>query len=109
MKAPQQMLWAAIIGLVLALDDELPDKLNNHHARFEELTEEPCLRRPGTDTTFRSVLDALGDGWEVGEPVEASSMMWASLGPSWSSPVMLVAVNTIGEGGRDVAMLVLFY
>ncbi len=72
MKAPQQMLWAAIVReVVLALDDELPDKLNDHHARSEELAEEPCLRQPRTDAMFCSVLDVLGNGQEVREPVDS--------------------------------------
>ncbi len=71
MKAPQQMLWVAVVREVLALDDELPDMLNDNHARSKELAEELCLRQPGTDATFRSVLDVPSDGQEVGEPVDS--------------------------------------
>ncbi len=71
MKAPQQMLWAAVVGEVLALDNELPDKLKDHHTRSEELAEEPCLRQPGTNVTFCSVLVVPGDGQEVREPVDS--------------------------------------
>ncbi len=38
------MLRAAIVGEVIALDNELPKKLNDPHAHFKELAEEPCLR-----------------------------------------------------------------
>jgi hypothetical protein len=64
------MLGADIVGEVISLDDELPKKLNDPHARSKELAEEPCLRRPGTDATFCSVLDAPGDGREVGQLVD---------------------------------------
>ena len=37
-----------------------------------------------------------------GSPSTASSMMWASLGPSWLLSVMFVAGNTVGEGGGDI-------
>ncbi len=56
------MLMAAVVGEVIALDDELSKKLNDPHARSKELAEEPCLRRPRTDATFRSVLDVPGNG-----------------------------------------------
>jgi hypothetical protein len=56
------MLGAAVVGEVIALDDELPKKLNDPHARSKELAEKPCLCRPGTDATFRSVLDVPGAG-----------------------------------------------
>ncbi len=51
------MLWAAVFGEVLALDDELPNELNDQQARSEELSEQPHLRRPSTDATLRPVLD----------------------------------------------------
>ena len=65
------MLWAAVVREMLALDDELPDKLNDHHACSEELAEEQCLHQPGTDATFCSILDVPGDGQEVREPVDS--------------------------------------
>jgi hypothetical protein len=64
------MLRAAVVGEVIALDDELPKKLNDPHACPKELEEKPCLRRPRTDATFRSVLDVPGDGREVGQLVD---------------------------------------
>jgi hypothetical protein len=64
------MLGAAVVGKVIALDDELPKKLNDPHARSKELAEEPCLRRPGTDATFCLVLDVPGYGREVGQLVD---------------------------------------
>jgi hypothetical protein len=64
------MLRAAIVGEVIALDDELPKKLNNPHACSKELAEEPCLRQPGTNVTFCLVLDVPGDGREVGQLVD---------------------------------------
>ncbi len=41
---PHQMIGAIVIGEVIFLNDELPNKLNGPHARSEELAEEPCLR-----------------------------------------------------------------
>ncbi len=64
------MLGAAIIREVIALDDELPKKLNNPHTGSKELVEVPCLHRPGTDATFCSVLDVPGNGQEVGQLVD---------------------------------------
>ncbi len=55
-KAPRQLLGATVVGEVLTLEDELPNKLNDPHAHSEELAEEPCLRRPRTNAMFRSVL-----------------------------------------------------
>ncbi len=62
------MLGAAIVGEVIALDEELPKKLKlkDPHVRSKELPEEPCLRQPGTDATFRSVLDVPDNSREVG-------------------------------------------
>jgi hypothetical protein len=64
------MLGEAIVRDMIALDNELPKKLNNPHACSKELAEEPCLRRPLTNATFRLVLDVLGDGREVGQLVD---------------------------------------
>ena len=45
---------------MIALDNELPKKLNN-------LAEELCLRQPVTDATFCLVLDVPDNGQEVGQ------------------------------------------
>jgi hypothetical protein len=37
------MLGAAVVGEVIALDDELPKKLNDPHAHSKEFAEEPSL------------------------------------------------------------------
>ncbi len=68
------MLWAAVLGEVLALDDELPNKLNDQQARSEELSEQPHLRQPSTDATLRPVLDVPGDGPEVGHWLVADAL-----------------------------------
>jgi hypothetical protein len=64
------MLGAVVVGEVIALDNELPKELNNPHAHSKELTEEPCLRQPGTNAMFCSVLDVPDNGQEVGQLVE---------------------------------------
>ncbi len=64
------MLGAAVIGEVIALDNELPKKLNDPHAHSKELAEELCLRQPGTDATFCSVLYVMCKNREVGQLVD---------------------------------------
>ncbi len=90
------MLRAAVVGEVIALDDELPKKLNNPHACSKELVEEPCLRQPGTDATFCLVLDVLGDGREVGQPVDnvANNVNHTLVG------VVMVIVRHAGGSGN---------
>ncbi len=90
------MLGAAVVGEVIALDDELPKKLNDPHARSKEIAEEPCLRRPGTDATFRSVLDVPGDGREVGQLVDkvVDYVNHTLIG------VVMVVVRHAGGGGN---------
>jgi hypothetical protein len=90
------MLGAAVIGEVIALDNELPKKLNGPQARSKELAEEPCLSRPGTDATFRSVLDVPGDGREVGQLVDnvVDDVNHTLVG------VVMVVVRHAGGGGN---------
>ena len=90
------MLGAAIVGEVIALDDELPKKLNDPHACSKELAEEPCLRRPGTDATFRSVLDVPGDGQEVEQLIDnvVNDMNHTLVG------VVMVVVRHAGGSGN---------
>ncbi len=90
------MLGAAVVGEVIALDDELSKKLNDPHARSKELAEEPCRRRPGTDATFRSVLDVPGDGREVGQLVDnvVNNVNHTLIG------VVMVVVRHAGGGGN---------
>jgi hypothetical protein len=64
------MLGVAIVGGMIALDNELQKKLNDPQARSKELTEEPCLRRPRTNAMFCSVLDVPGVGREVWQLVD---------------------------------------
>jgi hypothetical protein len=90
------MLGAAVVGEVIALDNELPKKLNDPHARSKELAEEPCHRRPGTKATFRSVLDVPGDGREVGQLVDnvVNEVNHTLVG------VVMVIVRHAGGGGN---------
>ncbi len=90
------MLGAAVVGEVIALDNELPKKLNDPHARSKELAEEPFLRRPGTDATFRSVLDVPGYGREVGQLVDnvVNDVNHTLVG------VVMVGVRHAGGGGN---------
>ncbi len=90
------MLGAAVVGEVIALDDELPKKLNDPHARSKELAEEPCLRRPGTDATFFSVMDVPGDGREVRHLVDnvVDDVNHTLVG------VVMVVVRHAGGGGN---------
>jgi hypothetical protein len=90
------MLRAAVVGEVFALDNELPKKLNNPHAHSKELAEEPCLRQPGTDATFRSVLDVPGDGREVGQLIDnvVNDVNHTLVG------VVMVVVHHAGGGGN---------
>jgi hypothetical protein len=60
----------AVVREVIALDDELPKKLSDPHAHSKELAEEPCLRRPGTNVMFCSVLDVPSDGREVRQLID---------------------------------------
>ena len=90
------MLGAAVVREVIALDDELPKKLNDPHARSKELAEEPCLRRPGTDATLCSVLDVPGNGREVGHLIDnvANNVNHTLVG------VVMVVVRHAGGGGN---------
>ncbi len=90
------MFGAAVVGEMIARDDELPKKLNSPHARSKELGEEPCLRRPGTDATFRSVLDVPGDGREVGQLVDnvVDDVNHTLVG------VVMVVIHHAGGGGN---------
>jgi hypothetical protein len=90
------MLGAAVVGEVIALDDELPKKLNNPHARSKELAEEPCCHRPGTNATFRLVLDVPDDGREVGQLVDnvVNDVNHTLIG------VVMVVVRHAGGGGN---------
>jgi hypothetical protein len=83
-------------GEVIALDNELPKKLNDPHARSKELTEEPCLCGPGTDVTFCSVLDVPWDGQEVGPLIDnvLDDMNHTLVG------VVMVVVHHAGGGGN---------
>ncbi len=90
------MLGAAIIGEVIALDDELPKKLNNPHPRSKELADEPCLHQPRTNATFCLVLDVLGNGREVGQLVDnvVNDVNHILVG------VVMVVVHHAGGGGN---------
>ncbi len=90
------MLGAAVVGEVIALDNELPKRLNDPHACSKELVEEPCLRRPGTDATFCSVLDVPGNGREVGQLVDnvVNNVNHNLIG------VVMVVVRHAGGGGN---------
>jgi hypothetical protein len=90
------MLGAAVVGEAIAMDDELPKKLKDPHARSKELAEEPCLHRPGTDATFCSVLDVPDDGWEVGQLVDnvVNNVNHTLVG------VVMVVVRHAGGGGN---------
>ena len=83
------------MGEVLALDDELPNELNDQEARSEELTEQPHLGRPSTDATTRPVLDDPGDGPEVGQRLVADALDDVDGGG-----VVLVVVHQMAGGGR---------
>ncbi len=90
------MLGAAVVREVIALDDELPKKLNDPHVCSKELAEEPCLRRPGTDTMFGLVLDVPGNGREVGQLVDnvVDDVNHTLVG------VVMVVVHHAGGGGN---------
>ncbi len=90
------MLGAAIVGEVIALDNELPKKLNDPHAHSKELMEEPYLRQPGTDATFCLVLDVPGNGREVRQLVDnvVNDMNHTLIG------VVMVVVHHAGGGGN---------
>ncbi len=90
------MLGAAVVGEVIALENELPKKLNDPHAHSKELTEEPCLRRPGPDAMFRSVLDVPGNGREVWQLVDnvVNDVNHTLVG------VVMVVVRHAGGGGN---------
>ncbi len=102
------MLWAAVLGEVLALDDELPNELNDQEARSEELTEQPHLGRPSTDATTRPVLDDPGDGPEVGQRLVADALDDVDGGGD-----VLVVVHRMAGGagmtGRRGRSLVMMY
>jgi hypothetical protein len=87
---------AAIVREVIALDDELPKKLNDPHACSKELAEEPCLRQPGTVAMFCLVLDVPGDGREVGQLVDnvVNNVNHTLVG------VVMVVVRHAGGGGN---------
>jgi hypothetical protein len=90
------MLGAAVVGEVIALDDELAKKLNDPHARSKELAEEPCLRRPGTNETFHLVLDVPGDGREV----EQLNDNVVDIVNHTLIGVVMVVVRHVGGGGN---------
>ncbi len=90
------MLGAAVVGEVIALEDELPKNLNDPHTCSKELAEEPCLHQPETNATFCSILDVPGDGREVGQLVDnfANDMNHTLIG------VVMVVVRHAGGGGN---------
>jgi hypothetical protein len=90
------VLRAPVLGEVLALDDELPNELNDQQARSEELTEQPHLRRPRTDVTLRPVLDNPGDGPEVGQRLIADAFDDVDGGV-----VVVAVVHQMGGGGEE--------
>jgi hypothetical protein len=90
------MLGVAVVGEVIALDDELPKKLNDPHACSKELAEEPCLHRPRTNAKFCSVLDIPGDGREVRQLIDnvVDDVNHTLVG------VVMVVVRHAGGGGN---------
>lgn len=59
------MLWTALLGEEVVLDEEPPELVDDEQARPEELAEVPRLGRRGSDGLGRPVLDVPGSGLKV--------------------------------------------
>jgi hypothetical protein len=60
------MLWTALLGEEVVLDEEPPELVDDKRARLEELAEVPRLGRRGSDGLGRPVLDVPGGSLKVG-------------------------------------------